>query len=206
MNLSTDEWNVLAIRHGCSFESAQLRDRLLAEGYHFCSSCKTAQPSEAFTRSTRGRGGRKSRCKGCSRRTNQTRGTGYVAHGPRDVENSARYREANLDTIRERHRENYQQNRESILERQRERQRGRPRVRTYDPDKAREHYTANRESILEDAAQWRADNPETVVESRLKNLNKRKELGMTGSQANYMADASEFYDEWRKIRYKRIAG
>ena len=64
----------------------------------------------------------------------------------------------------------------------------------------------NRESILEKAAQRCADNPEAVAASRRKTRDKRKGIGMSGSQANHMADASEFYHEWNAIKYKRVAG
>lgn len=88
VRLTTEDWNVLATRHANSFESAQLRDKLLAEGNHFCSCCKTVQPVENFIRCAKGRGGRTSRCKRCSLRQNSRRKTGFIAHGLHTSENS----------------------------------------------------------------------------------------------------------------------
>ena len=43
MELTTDEYNILATRHANSYEAAQLRDQLIAEGY-------SNTPGVSFTR------------------------------------------------------------------------------------------------------------------------------------------------------------
>jgi len=68
MELTTDEFNILATRHANSYEAAQLRDRLIAEGLYFCSVCKTTKEADAFLKAAKGRGGRTTVCKRCSGR------------------------------------------------------------------------------------------------------------------------------------------
>ena len=116
MNISMDELNILSTRHANSFESAQLRDKLIAEGNHFCSYCKTFQPSEDFPRCDRSRGGRRSRCQRCSSRKNKKRTTGFIAHGHRP-EIAARWVEANRDKIRAKDRRWYAENKPPAKER-----------------------------------------------------------------------------------------
>ena len=48
MRLTTDEYNILATRHANGYEASQLRDRLMADGLHFCSICKTIKEADAF--------------------------------------------------------------------------------------------------------------------------------------------------------------
>lgn len=88
MRLTTDEVFILEIRHANSYEAAQLRKRLMAEGLHFCSVCKTIKDAEAFPRCDRGRGGRATTCFPCRRKKN--RRSGYIPTGLRWRENHAR--------------------------------------------------------------------------------------------------------------------
>lgn len=70
----------------------------------------------------------------------------------------------------------------------------------YDPERARQNYAENRETILERAAQRRRDDPDYYRASKRRNFQKRKALGMSGRQANYMAPAPEFDESWNAIK------
>jgi len=112
MKLSIEDLNILVTRHANSFESAQLRDKLIAEGLHFCSHCKSIKPAEGFPRSVNGRGGRSTECHQCGQQKKH-RATGFVPHGLRIFENSARFRKENPDARKAIDKRHYDKHRKS---------------------------------------------------------------------------------------------
>ena len=175
MELTTDEYNILATRHANSYEAAQLRDRLIAEGLYFCSVCKSIKEADAFRPLAKGRGGRETSCRRCQQKKNGSRRTGYIPTGRRFAENEARRHERDP---------------EGCLESRR---------------------AAGRKSSAKKRAEHRAANPlppkltpselrSNKRASKRRNFQKRKALGMSGRQANYMAPAPEFDESWNAIK------
>lgn len=174
MKLTVDEYSILVTRHGCSYESAQLRDRLIKEGLHFCSVCKTVKQADEFRQSDKGRGGRETRCLHC-RYKRKGRKTCYIPTGPRPEENEARSRERDPDAWRHRRRAI---GRKSSAKKRAEHRAANPLPPKLSPAELRKNQRA----------------------SKRRTFQKRKALGMTGRQANYMADASEHYDQWNAVK------
>lgn len=199
MNLTTDEYNILATRHANSYEASQLRDQLMAEGLHFCSICKTIKEADAFRPSAKGRGGRESSCRRCHSKKRRGRRSGYIPTGPRYAENEARRRERDPEAWREGKRKAGRKHHLKNREARNEARKNYPRS-PYDPVRSRERYLENRTAILDRAAQRRQDDPEKTRASKRRNFQKRKALGMSGRQANYMAPAPEFRDSWNTIK------
>ena len=176
MNLTTDEFNILATRHANSYEASQLRDRLMAKNLHFCSICKSIKEADEFPKSDKGRGGRASSCRRCGSRKRRSRRSGYIPTGPRYEENEARRRERDPEAWREGKR------------------------------KADRRHTAKKRVERLAASPHKPpvtlfkDDPDRVRAAKRKNLQKRKALGMTGRQANYMAPAPEFDESWNAIK------
>lgn len=170
MKLSIEDLNILAVRHANSFEAAQLRRKLLAEGFHYCSKCKRVQRSERFPRSARALGGRSTVCSFCKYHCKKVK-VGYAPTGVRYTENNARWRAAHPDQVREMARVNQARNYVAH-----------PRTKMSAERKAERH------AILKKAT-----------------VEKRRAIGMSGSQANHMADTSEFYHEWNEIKWVRKA-
>ncbi len=167
MKLSIEDLNILVTRHANSYESAQLRDKLIAEGLHFCSYCKCIKWPEEFPKSVRGRGGRNSECHQCGRRKRHCT-TGFIPRGPRYKENDQRQRELDPEGYRERQREA---------------------CRRYF-EKHRRSNTPRNEPMARQAK----------AASKRRNFDKRKALGMSGRQANYMASAPDFDESWNAIK------
>ena len=176
MNLTTDEFTILSTRHANSYEAAQLRNRLMVDGLHFCSICKTIKEADAFLKDARGRGGRGSSCRRCRSRNGRTRRTGFIPTGPRYAENEARRRERDPEAWREGKR------------------------------KADRRHTAKKRVERLAASPHKPpvtlfkDDPDRVRAAKRKNFDKRKALGMSGRQANYMAPAPEFDESWNAIK------
>ncbi len=172
MDLTSDEYNILATRHANGYEASQLRDRLMAEGLHFCSVCKTIKEADEFRQSDKGRGGRESMCRRC-RTKRRGRRSGYIPTGPRYEENEARSRERDPDAWREAKR------------------------------KAGRRHTARKRAANPPVAKPTLSPSELRSNSRAskrRNFQKRKALGMSGRQANYMAPAAEFDESWNAIK------
>ena len=173
MKLTADEFNILATRHANSYEAAQLRNRLMAEGLHFCSICKSIKEADAFPKSDRGRGRRASSCRRCRRKKNRGRRSGYIPTGFRYAENEARRRERDpmgcLEGRRKAGRKYW------------------TKKRTANPPVAKPTLSPS-----ELRSNKRA--------SKRRNFQKRKALGMSGRQANYMAPAPEFDESWNAIK------
>ena len=167
MKLSIEDLNILVTRHANSYESAQLRDRLIAEGLHFCSHCKSIKPAEGFPKSVKGRGGHSAECHRCGRQKKH-RTTGFIPHGPRYKENDQRQRERDPEGYRERQRE-----------------------------ACRRYFEIHRRSSTPRKGPM---SPQAKAASKRRNFDRRKALGMSGRQANYMASAPEFDESWNAIK------
>ena len=161
ITLSVADLNILTSRHANSYESAQLRDKLIQAGQHFCSTCKTVKSPEDFPVSIRGRGGRCSKCYVCGRRKSKV---SYIHHGLRSAENTERFCKENPEA------------RKAATQ------------RFYD------------KQMRSDAPRPPPQTPEAKAASKRRNFDRRKALGMSGRQANYVAPAPEFDESWNAIK------
>ena len=128
---------------------------------------------DAYPTSDKGRGGRGSSCRRCSNKKNRGRRSGYIPTGPRYEENEARSRDRDPVAWREAKR------------------------------KADRKHTAKKRAATPPVAKPTLSPSELRSNSRAskrRTFQKRKALGMSGRQANYMAPAPEFDKPWNAIK------
>lgn len=89
MNLTSDEYDLLATCHGNAAAVREVRRRLTEAGLRYCPKCGSVKPLESF--SDNGNGYPQTRCRPC---TGRLRKRTYVRVGDTERERHARYREA----------------------------------------------------------------------------------------------------------------
>lgn len=119
-----------------------------------CKACGESKPLDEYHRDKDKKDGRRTECKGCTRRKNRKY---YESHKERVLSQNRTYRESNAESIRQQRRGYYEANRESRAE--------------YD----RSYYEANRQTILARNREYWNENRADILSRKREYWNENRE-------------------------------
>lgn len=134
-----------------------------------CTKCGETKPLDGFSQAKGCKYGVRATCKSCK------------------SEYSRRWREKNLDEIREKQRRHYEANRDKVLERQRRYQEAN---RDEVLERKRRHYKANRDKILEYQRGYQEANRDRIVEYQRRYREENRDI-VSAQISKYRREAQE---------------